>query len=165
VTKKTRQEGGRIACHPGCPACCHYLVPLSVPEACRLVQEFNRMHRSYQSLMQRSWLLTASRILSNRPPQALVGRTTQDSPDDPIDLNAVSDWYRSLRQACPFLRNGLCTIYHQRPLACREYFVKGSETTCADPHGTPERIEMPVRTTEVLARLAPANSNAQAWKR
>jgi Fe-S-cluster containining protein len=154
VTKILSRQDGRIPCHPGCSACCHYLVPLSVPEALRLMEEFTTMAPFLQSLMQRSWLLTASRILSKRPPPSVVGPTTHGSPDHGIDLNAVSDWHRSFKQACPFLRTGLCTIYEIRPLACREYFVKGSHKACADPTATPEKIETPLRTIEILGRLA-----------
>jgi Fe-S-cluster containining protein len=84
----------------------------------------------------------------------VVGPTTDGSLDHGIDLNTVSDWYRSFKQACPFLRNGLCTIYEIRPLACREYFVKGSHKACADPAVTPERIETILRTSEILGQLA-----------
>jgi Fe-S-cluster containining protein len=48
----------------------------------------------------------------------------------------------------------MCSIYDIRPLACREYFVKGSEKACAGGCGTAEKIQMPVRTAEVLTELA-----------
>jgi len=150
TTEKVCQEAGHIACRAGCCACCHYLVPLSVPEAMRLVQDISSPHESRQKLVQRAWLLTARRILRKRPPQEV----TAEPGDTPPNLKSLSDWYRSLKQVCPFLREGLCTIYEIRPLACREYFVKGSCRACRGGHGSGQPVEIPVRTTEVLGRLA-----------
>ncbi|HUT31328.1 MAG TPA: YkgJ family cysteine cluster protein [Sedimentisphaerales bacterium] len=154
ATEKIRQQGGHIACRPGCCACCHYLVPLSVPEAFRLMQEVLSLPESRQKLVQRVWLLTARRILRRKPPHEVLNQPLDHSAKAASELNAISNWYRSLKQPCPFLREGLCTIYEIRPLACREYFVEGSYRACRGGHGSGQVVELPVRTTEVLGRLA-----------
>jgi len=59
-----------------------------------------------------------------------------------------------LKLACPFLDNGVCTIYEQRPLACREYFVNGSVEACRGQRGVAEVVEMPVQLPNALAQLA-----------
>ncbi|MHC4343654.1 MAG: YkgJ family cysteine cluster protein [Planctomycetota bacterium] len=154
ATEKVRQEGGHIACRPGCCACCHCLVPLSVPEALRLMQEVLNLPESRQKLVQRVWLLTARRILRKKPPQEVVDQPAEPAGDIAPELTAVSNWYHGMKQACPFLREGLCTIYEIRPLACREYFVKGSYRACRGDDAAGQVAEVPVRTTEVLGRLA-----------
>jgi Fe-S-cluster containining protein len=154
ATEAVCREGGHIACRPGCCACCHYLVPLSVPEALRLMQEVGSVPEFRQRSAQRLWLLTARRILRNKPPMELCSRDAKAAKDSNADLKAISRWYRSLKQACPFLREGLCTIYEIRPLACREYLVRGSYKACRDGHDSGQVVEIPVRATEVLGRLA-----------
>jgi len=72
----------------------------------------------------------------------------------PADLNLVSSWYRSLKLACPFLYKGVCTIYEQRPLACREHFVRGSARLCKGGRGRAKVVKMPVRVVDALAQLA-----------
>jgi Fe-S-cluster containining protein len=154
VTEKIRGDDGRIACRPGCSACCHYLVPLSIPEAFRLTEEFSTMPEPHQRLTERLWLLTAARVLRRKPGQLVESQTTENTTHPEGQLRTISDWYRELKVLCPFLRERLCSIYENRPVACREYFVEGSENACAGGCGMAERVKMPVRTTEVLGQLA-----------
>ncbi len=66
----------------------------------------------------------------------------------------VASWYTNLKLACPFHYKGICTIYEQRPLACREHFVKGSARACRGGRGTAEVVQMPVQMVDALAQLA-----------
>lgn len=76
------------------------------------------------------------------------------SPARPLDLNLVSNWYTSLKLRCPFLSNHICSIYGQRPLACREHFIKGSARACGGQRDVAEVLEMPVQLPNVLGQLA-----------
>ncbi|MHC4665855.1 MAG: YkgJ family cysteine cluster protein [Planctomycetota bacterium] len=154
VIEKARQKKDFIPCRPGCAACCHYLVPLSVPEAFKLAEEALAAPESRRMLMQRLWLLAARRILRQEPPHVPTGSAPKQSVEDKAEQNAISDWYRNLKLTCPFLSGRMCSIYEMRPLACREYFVTGSEKGCATGCGIAEKIQIPVRTAEVLAQLA-----------
>jgi Fe-S-cluster containining protein len=42
----------------------------------------------------------------------------------------VGEWYSEKQVSCPLLENDVCTIYAQRPLACREYLVKTPTQWC-----------------------------------
>jgi Fe-S-cluster containining protein len=154
VIERTRRYDGRIPCRPGCSACCYYLVPLSVPEAFKLVEEALAAPESRKKLMQRLWLLTARRILREKPPQVVTGSKPEIPPKNEAELNTVSEWYRNLKLACPFLHRGMCSIYEMRPLACREYFVNGSEKACRGRCEAATAVEIPVRMVEALGRLA-----------
>ena len=154
VVEKTRRDGGRIPCRKGCSACCSSLVPLSVPEVFRLREEILAAPTYQRRLMLRACLLAARRILNRRPPRLFVGQTTRSSSDSLAEPNVVSNWYASLKVTCPFHYKGVCTIYEQRPLACREHFVKGSARACRGGRGTAEVVEMPIRMTEALGQLA-----------
>ena len=155
VIESILSDGGQIPCRKGCAACCdRYLVPLSVPEALRLKEEISAVSGYQHESIWRACFLAARRILSQKPPKSFMGQTAEASPVSPVDLDLVSSWYASLKLACPFLYNSVCTIYEQRPLACREHFVKGSASVCRGERGIAEVVEMPVQLPNALGELA-----------
>ena len=155
VVESILSDGGNIPCCKGCAACCaRYLVPLSVPEALRLNEEISAAPPHQRESMLKACLLSARRILSQKPPKQFIDKTTDASQVSPAELNLVSSWYTSLKLPCPFLYKGLCSIYEQRPLACREHFVNGSAEACKGERGTAEVVEMPVQIPNALAQLA-----------
>lgn len=144
-----------IPCGKGCSACCsRHLVPLSVPEALRLEEEIDAAPAYRRDLMLRACLRGARLILSHRPPKPLVSQTEEVSPVKSVDLNLVSNWYSSLKLTCPFLYNHVCSIYEQRPLACREHFITGSAKACGGGRVAAEVLEMPIQLPNVLGQLA-----------
>jgi Fe-S-cluster containining protein len=155
VVESIRSDGGRIPCRKGCSACCsRYLVPLSVPEALRLKEEISAAPGYRRISMSKACLLAARRILSQKPPKPFMRQTAEASAVSQTDLNLLSSWYASLNIACPFLYNRVCTIYEQRPLACREHFVKGSARACKGQRGVAEVVETLVQVPNALAQLA-----------
>jgi len=155
VVESIRSDGGNIPCCKGCAACCaRYLVPLSVPEALQLNEEISAAPPHQRESMLRACLLAAQRILSQKPPEPSLDQTAEASEASPAELNLVSSWYANFKLPCPFLYKGVCTIYEQRPLACREHFVNGSAEACKGERGTAEVVEMPVQIPNALAQLA-----------
>jgi len=129
-------------------------VPLSIPEALRLKEEISAEPGYRRISMSRACLLAARRIFSQKPPKPFMRQTAEASAVSQADLNLLSNWYASLNIACPFLYNRVCTIYEQRPLACREHFVKGSARSCKGQRGVAEVVETPVQVPNALAQLA-----------
>jgi Fe-S-cluster containining protein len=155
VVESIRSDGGRVPCCKGCAACCGpYLVPLSVPEALRLNEDISAVPEYQREAIFKACLLAAQRILSQKPPESFIGQATETSRVGPAELNLVSSWFASLKLACPFLYKDVCTIYEQRPLACREHFVNGSAEACKGERGIAEVVEMPVQLPNALAQLA-----------
>ena len=154
VVRKACDEGNRIPCGKGCSACCkRCLVPLSVPEALRFKEEIDAVPAYRRESAWGACLRTAQLILSQKPPKPFMQQTGV-SPARPVDLNLVSNWYTNLKLCCPFLYNHACTIYDQRPLACREHFIKGSARACGGRRGVAEVLDMPVQLPNVLGQLA-----------
>jgi len=155
VVKHARSDGARIPCCEGCSACCsRYLVPLSVPEALRFNEEISAAPAYRRESIWSSCLLSARLILSQKPPKPFMRKADAVSPAGPVDLNLISNWYMSLKLRCPFLYNHTCSIYDQRPLACREHFITGSVRACRGQRGFAEVVEMPVQMPNVLGQLA-----------
>jgi Fe-S-cluster containining protein len=70
-------------------------------------------------------------------------------------MSQVGKWYARLRLACPFLSEGLCTLYEQRPIACREHIVTSSPRTCEiEETNDPEGVRMPVSVLDALGQFA-----------
>jgi len=154
VLQSVSINGGQIACRKGCLACCRHLIPLSVPEAFRLNEEISAATGRRRESVWKTCLHAARQILDRKPPIPLMSQAAEASPASSVDLNIVSKWYRDFKLDCPFLHNGVCTIYEQRPLACREHYVTGSARACRGEFGAAEVLEMPVQVLNALGKLA-----------
>ncbi|MHC4394710.1 MAG: YkgJ family cysteine cluster protein [Planctomycetota bacterium] len=154
VLEKLREDGEAIPCHKGCSACCHYLTSLSVPEAFRLSEELLAMPAESGKAVLESYLEAAKKILDNMPEDFdITSEPTQIN--EQAQMSQLSSWYAGLELACPFLSDNLCTIYDQRPTACRENIVTGSAEMCkVEGQDGTQVVKMPVSVTEALARLA-----------
>jgi len=152
-----RRSGHSLPCRKGCTACCYYLVPLSVPEALVLVEQTSVMPQPQRASLIEACMSSAGRILEKGPDLFGSGYfTPSQSPDD--TAVAVADWYAGLELDCPFLSDGLCTIYAERPLACREHFATGSPCRYADlaslgQSTTPATVSVLSALAELTAHL------------
>ena len=162
VLRRISSDGGNIPCGEGCSACCkRCLVPVSVPEALRFKEEIIAEPASRRESVWQACLQAARLILRQRPPESFIDQIDTSSSMQSVDIGAISNWYTSFNLSCPFLYNNVCGIYEQRPLACREHFIKGSSAACSGlssglltEGGVAEVIEMPVQLPNVLGRLA-----------
>lgn len=152
VLEKLRRDEELVPCCEGCSACCSYLTPLSVPEVFRLRQEILAMPTERGKKVFESCLDAAKKILDNRPEDSGVNELTEENGQ--IQVSGLGKWYAGLKQSCPFLSDGLCTVYEQRPIACREHMITGSASLCeAEWTDGSEVVRMPVSVLEALAQL------------
>jgi Fe-S-cluster containining protein len=79
----------------------------------------------------------------------------------------IGDDYFRVGLPCPFLEEGSCSIYADRPLICREYLVTSPAVHCQSP--TPETIDMlPLAAKSARALIAmgaerSSNSSQRRW--
>jgi Fe-S-cluster containining protein len=155
VLRRISSAEGSIPCSKGCSACCmRCLVPMSVPEALRFKEEIIAEPANRRESVWEACLRAAQLILRQRPPDSSVYQTDASNPEQSADMSLISSWYTSLNLTCPFLINNVCGIYEQRPLACREHFIRGSSAACRGQGEVAEVLEMPVRLPNVLGQLA-----------
>jgi Fe-S-cluster containining protein len=147
------RTGQSIPCQKGCSACCsRYLVPLSVPEMFRLREELLAMPADNSRQILQSCLDTAEKILDSRFQTSYLKSFSKSGQSQ---ISQISKWYAGLKLACPLLSDGLCMSYEQRPLACREHMVTGSNFFCQPDHnGEPNVAPMPVSVLEAIGQLA-----------
>jgi Fe-S-cluster containining protein len=126
VAESTFRKGVGISCRKNCSACCSYLTPLSVPEVFSMSEEVFAMPANQSKAILQSCLDAAKKILDNIP-ESFDVHLTANSPNQ---VRQLSIWYAGLKLPCPFLSGGLCTIYEQRPITCREHIATGSPSLC-----------------------------------
>lgn len=143
------ERGQTISCRNECDACCSYLVPLSFSEVSHLRQELLFMPAdSYDSILQ-GCVASAKRIF-----EAGIENLDCSDVNSQNDTDRLNKWYAELEMSCPFLSKGSCSIYEQRPLACREHMVTGCSAACRSlADNGPEVVQMPFSVLEALGRL------------
>ncbi len=148
VIVQVEEQGRRISCRAGCGACCSQLVPVSETEAWHLAQVVASLPPSRQAVVLRRFQRALERLADAGLLERL--RDTQALRDLEARRRIGMEYF-ALGIACPFLEEGNCSIYRDRPLRCREYLVTSPAASCAEPR--PETIEMvplPAKPSEIL---------------
>lgn len=148
-------EAGRArSCQKGCAACCRMLVPLSPPEAFSLREFLRSLPRDQQERIVARLARAKSVLLTHGLWNQLVELAeSSQSPEDDM-LEPINQAYYALRMPCPFLEDDCCSIYDDRPAACRELLVTSPAEQCQDMAKNPVvPIPVPVRIGPVLGLL------------
>jgi Fe-S-cluster containining protein len=159
---RSSEIGNVRSCQKGCAACCRMLVPLSPPEAFA-VREFVRALPTEQQDRIAARLAEARSILLTHGLWNQLTELAESSqkPDDDL-LEPINQAYYALRMPCPFLEDNLCSIYSERPAACRELLVTSPAELCQDMAMNPVvPIPVPVRIGPVLGLLWGELTNTQ----
>jgi Fe-S-cluster containining protein len=153
-TAQIQDAGQHISCQKGCAACCRMLVPVSPPEAFALkalVEALpdERRQAVLDKLNSARARLEETGLLARLVALAETGRPLSDEEMEPINRD-----YYALRMACPFLEHESCSIYEDRPAACRELLVTTPADLCDDLINNPvQPVPAPLRVGTVLALL------------
>jgi len=128
------EAGHTVSCRKGCGACCRQLVPISELEARRIRDVIDELPPERRELV-------LERFAEGRRRLAETGLLPllQDTSLVPHgEARSFGLRYFAQGVACPFLENETCSIYEERPIACREYLVTSPAANCAHP--TPETV-------------------------
>lgn len=148
------EQGKTRSCKRGCAACCRMLVPVSAPEAFALMDFIRSLPPENLERIATRLEQTKSLLISHGLWHRLLelGESAQ-APDDTA-LEPINQDYYALRVACPFLEDEVCSIYEERPAACRELLVTSPADRCQDLVKNPvEQIPVSVRIGPVLGLL------------
>jgi methyltransferase-like protein/cyclopropane fatty-acyl-phospholipid synthase-like methyltransferase/Fe-S-cluster containining protein len=144
------QQGKTISCRAGCGACCRQLVPISRAEAHHLASLVEQLPEPSRGEVLGRFRAAADRLAAAGLLERLAG---------PMSLSGESSRslgmeYFRLGIACPFLENESCSIYADRPLACREYLVTSPAENCREPAaGTVDKVVLPALVSNALLGL------------
>jgi len=147
-------SGKTLSCRKGCAACCRMMVPLSAPEAFALKTYIRSLPVERQQHIAQRLANTKSILLAHGLWHRLLEMGETAEPPDDAALEPINRDYYALRLACPFLEDELCSIYEERPAACRELLVTSPAEWCRDVVNNPvEPIPVPVRVGPALSLL------------
>ncbi|MDR4484651.1 MAG: YkgJ family cysteine cluster protein [Nitrospirales bacterium] len=150
----TTQSGTAISCQKGCAACCRMMIPVAPPEALALLSVVEALPSpKKERLLER--FQTAQRTLREAGLEEGLQRVafSEDQSTDEA-LEPLNRAYYALRMPCPFLEDEICSIYEQRPSACRELLVTSPAELCQDLIRNPiQQIPSPFRIGTVLSKL------------
>ena len=147
-------EGKMRSCKKGCAACCRMLVPIAPPEAFALMEYIRLLPDEQQQRIAQRFAASKSTLLAHGLWHRLVEIGESSGPPDDEALEPVNQQYYTLRMPCPFLEDDACSIYEQRPAACRELLVTSPAEHCEDLVANPvEPIPVPIRIGPVLGLL------------
>lgn len=155
LERRCAESAGRsISCTQGCAACCRMLVPLSPPEAFALKEYVSGLPIDRQTTITERLEEVRRRLEHRELWQALnaVAESTEPLGDEALD--PINRAYYALRIPCPFLEHESCTIYEQRPSACRELLVTSPAELCRDLENNPVvPLPVPMRMGSMLGLL------------
>ncbi len=128
--RRLLEAGATVSCQKGCAACCRMLVPISAPEAFALAQTIGRLEQSERTRLLTQLDLTNQRLDKAGLLKQLTSLAESENPVTDEAIEPLNRAYYALRMPCPFLENEVCSIYEDRPAACRELAVTSPATDC-----------------------------------
>ena len=146
--------GNTLSCKKGCAACCRMLVPVSAPEAFALRDYVQTLPDAERARLTQRLAVTRTALLAHGLWNDLLEMGESANPPDDAALEPINRAYYALRLPCPFLEQEVCSIYEQRPAACRELLVTSPAEWCQDLVANPvQPIAVPVRIGPALGLL------------
>ena len=142
-------RGKPVSCAKGCGACCRQLVPVAEAEARRLAALVEELPEPRRSVVRSRFADAVARAEAAGLLPALEGRA-----DRLVEKNLETGLaYFALGIPCPFLEDESCSIYEERPIACREYLVTSPPAACSEPsRETIASVPLPTRVWAAMAR-------------
>lgn len=148
---RSLESGKALSCHKGCAACCRMLVPLSGPEAFALRDWVRSRPADQQEHIARRFSEAKAPLLAHGVWPQLAALCDAPLAMDDEALDGVNRSYYALRLPCPFLEEEICTIYDERPTACRELLVTSPSQHCDDLTENPiDPVSVPIQVSTVL---------------
>ena len=129
-----KSYGHQVSCRAGCGACCRQLVPISAIEARHLMKLVEAMPEPRRSEIRRRFADAKEKLEA----AGLMPRLSNPQDAPPEQMRELNLEYWALRIPCPFLEDESCSIYKDRPVACREYLVVSDPKHCAEER--PENV-------------------------
>jgi len=129
--QRAGREGRAVSCTRGCAACCRQPVALVDVEAWALAALVERLPEPRRGAV-RARFADSLRRLDEAGLKARLAEAG-DAGAQGAAVRALSLEAFALGIACPFLEDEACSIYADRPLACRQHVVTTPASLCADP--------------------------------
>lgn len=148
--KSLEEKSVFISCKKGCAACCRQLIPITHIEAKGIIDMISKMPEQRQKTMIEKFEVCSEKLSQAGLYEKVknIGNLSKD------ELTTLGIEYFKLQIPCPFLENESCSIYKNRPLACREYLVTSPAINCANPTSdSVQCVNIPIKLSVALAEI------------
>jgi hypothetical protein len=138
------------------------LVPLSIFEA----EALGALIRAFSESRRQQLAVRFHETLRSLAASGLIDRMVgEDWLAETGVSNQLALDYLYRRIPCPFLEDESCSIYPDRPLACREHMVTSPPIFCEDPAEMKSvPVRLPLRFLHVLVRMgADLEGDSRGW--
>ncbi|WP_342349605.1 YkgJ family cysteine cluster protein [uncultured Nitrospira sp.] len=150
----TTQTGATISCQKGCAACCRMMIPVAPPEAFALLSVVEALPSLQKERLLERFQAAQKTLREAGLEDGLQQLAFSEDQGTDEELEPLNRAYYALRMPCPFLEDEMCSIYEQRPSACRELLVTSPAELCQDFIQNPVNlIPAPFRISTVLSTL------------
>lgn len=152
-------DGRSVSCQSKCAACCLQPIPLAEMEVYQIAELVSAMPEPRRAMVKKRFADAMAHFRTAGWFDSMMANK-QRSPDGPStkELKRAEDLvleYFAERVDCPFLEDDLCSIYQDRPMACREYLVTSPPANCSNPSAeTVRTVELPVKPSRTLKAMA-----------
>ncbi|MGA2500492.1 MAG: YkgJ family cysteine cluster protein [Tepidisphaeraceae bacterium] len=159
--KAVTEQGKSISCRKGCGHCCRQPVPIAPAEARALMRLVATMPAERRETIRRRFVAAIRELEAAGIAEELRMRGFWERGHG----REVGLRYLGRRIDCPFLEDESCTIYADRPLACREYMVTTPADNCENPSAdTVETVDIPAGPVwPAIGRLEPGEDDKLKW--
>lgn len=147
----SESRGEKISCKKGCGACCRQLVPIAETEARHIREVIEALPEPRRSEIRSRFADARQRLETAGLLEKLQQPSRQWEAGESASFGLQ---YFAQGIPCPFLEDGACSIYADRPIACREYLVTSPAENCAQPTAQTIRcVPLPLKVWTALARF------------
>jgi Fe-S-cluster containining protein len=144
-------QGEKISCKKGCGACCRQLVPIAETEARHIRDVVETLPEPRRTEIRARFAEARRRLEATGLLEKLRNTNRQWEADEGISFGLR---YFAQGIPCPFLEEESCSIYADRPIACREYLVTSPAENCARPTAeTVQCVPLPLKVWTAIARF------------
>lgn len=143
--------GNAVSCRAKCTACCYQAVPVSEAELYYIAELVNEMPEPRRTEIRGRFESAYGHFRASGWFDALrsgKGRSWSGAEE------LVLDYFRE-GVPCPFLEDSMCSIYANRPIACREYLAVSDPVNCSNPSAEGVKlVDLPIKPSATLKKIA-----------
>jgi len=138
-----------VSCKKGCGACCCQPVPLAEIEVYHIARLVSNLPESRRTQIEEAFKAGAAHFEG----MGWFDRLAKCEEESTLHAAILDYFFQSI--PCPFLTEGSCSIYEDRPIACREYLVTSDYRNCSEPYADKVLpIPLPINVSDGIRNIS-----------
>lgn len=148
VVSRAVHDAQAAPCEKGCSACCHIPVAVSRTEAAHIAKRSGRPMNSKPA-----GAIHLAQQLEEMNSEKAATRSDVSADSNQLSRDASTQWQVHTGTPCPFLSDDACSIWEDRPLACRSYFTLDRDNLLCQLTGPDQPVNVPMLNVQVRTAM------------